>query len=209
MDGNNLFPIFLKINQLNVLVIGGGAIGLEKVKALLNNDAAARITVVATIVSPELKLFLEGYPLVSVYERAFEWGDLNQKDVVISATGLNLLNEELRRVTRERNLLLNVADQPAYCDFYLSSIVQKGNLKVAISTNGKSPTLAKRLKDLLNDVLPDELEDVLLQLNVIRGQLKGSLKDKIHQLNDITRLLAEDYTNYAELQDRYKARQRN
>jgi len=83
-----------------------------------------------------------------------------------------------------------VADQPALCDFYLGSIVQKGNLKLAISTNGKSPTVAKRLRALLSEWLPDELDTVLQQMHRIRHSLQRDFAGKVRQLNRITRVFS-------------------
>jgi siroheme synthase-like protein len=80
-----------------------------------------------------------------------------------------------------------VADTPALCDFYLGSIVQKGDLKIAISTNGKSPTLAKRIRAFLEDVIPADIQTSLEQLESLRKQLKGDFQEKIKQLNEITK----------------------
>jgi len=85
---------------------------------------------------------------------------------------------------------VNVADKPELCDFYLGSVVKKGNLKIAISTNGKSPTIAKRLKEMFNEVLPDQLDELLQNMHIIRNKLNGSFTDKINKLNTITRDLA-------------------
>ena len=79
--------------------------------------------------------------------------------------------------------MLNVADKPDLCDFYLGSIVQKGNLKIGISTNGKSPTMAKRLKEFFNEILPEEIDETLELLQEYRNQLRGDLEHKIKQLN--------------------------
>jgi siroheme synthase-like protein len=84
-------------------------------------------------------------------------------------------------------MLLNIADTPGLCDFYLSSIVQKGDLKIAISTNGKSPTLAKRLKEVFSELFPDELDEVLLNLHTLRDRMKGNLPEKIRKLNELTK----------------------
>ena len=90
--------------------------------------------------------------------------------------------------------LVNVADTPALCDFYLGSIVQKGHLKIAISTNGKSPTAAKRIKQVLQESLPDELDEVLENLNKIRNELKGNFGYKVKKMNAITKVLVEKGT---------------
>jgi uncharacterized membrane protein YfcA len=84
-----------------------------------------------------------------------------------------------------------VADKPELCDFYLGSIVKKGDLKLAISTNGKSPTVAKRLKEVLNESLPDELDATLQQMSALRETLSGDFADKVKQLNSVTSVLVE------------------
>jgi siroheme synthase-like protein len=193
--GNDLFPIFIKLNQVNTLVVGGGNVGLEKITALLSNDPLARVLIVAKEASAALKAYISGFPQVLLEERPFEPSDLNNKHLVICATGEPALNDNIRSIATAHHLLLNIADTPALCDFYLSSIVRKGDLKMAISTNGKSPTLAKRLKEVFTDVLPDELEEVLLQLNDLRSKMKGDLPEKIRKLNDITKILLEAHSD--------------
>src|SRR5690606_31859750 len=113
--------------------------------------------------------------------------DLEDVDLVILATNNEELNQRIRNFARTRNLLINVADKPALCDFYLGSVVRKGNLKVAISTNGKSPTMAKRLKEFFQDLLPEEIDESLELMKAYRDQLKGDFKYKVEQLNAHTR----------------------
>jgi siroheme synthase-like protein len=93
---------------------------------------------------------------------------------------------------KAKGKLINVADKPELCDFYLGSIVTKGNLKLAISTNGKSPTVAKRLKEVFHELLPDELEEVLDNLQQIRNKLKGDFANKVQQLNELTKVLISE-----------------
>src|SRR6185369_2657901 len=97
----------------------------------------------------------------------------------------------IRVLAKQKKLLVNVADNPDLCDFYLGSIVQKGNLKIAISTNGKSPTTAKRIKELLNHHLPEQIDDSIENLYALRKQLNGSFEDKVNKLNEITSVLVE------------------
>ena len=85
-------------------------------------------------------------------------------DIVILATDNPSLHETIKKLAEEKGILVNVADTPDLCDFYLGSIVQKGNLKIAISTNGKSPTAAKRIKEVLHHALPGELDEVIENL---------------------------------------------
>ena len=107
-------------------------------------------------------------------------------DLVISATDIPDLNIEVHRLAKQKGKLINVADTPDLCDFYLASVVKKGDLKVAISSNGKSPTLTKRMREMLTDVLPEEIDDLLQNLAQIRDQLKGDFEEKVNKLNEIT-----------------------
>ncbi|MEO8720953.1 MAG: TSUP family transporter, partial [Ginsengibacter sp.] len=90
---------------------------------------------------------------------------------------------------KEKSKLVNVADRPGLCDFYLGSIVKKGSVKIAISTNGTSPTIAKRLKEVINDFIPDEMENVLQNMHLIRSGMNGDFDDKVKHLDSITKVL--------------------
>ena len=188
-SGNQLFPVFLKLNQLKVLVVGAGNVGLEKLHALLANSPESEIDIVAEAVLPELAEFIKQFPKVKIQQRSFDPKDLEGKDLLILATADNHLNARIRTMARERNLLINVADKPEFCDFYLGSIVKKGDLKIGISTNGKSPTIAKRLKELFQENLPDELDLTLQQMNALRNKLSGDFSQKVIELNKATAVL--------------------
>lgn len=195
-SGNNLFPVFLKLEQLNVLIVGGGLIGLEKITAVFNNSPETKVTLVAKTVLPEIIAFKESHQQLIILEKEFEISDLTDKDIVIAATGDRAVSELIRAEATKRKILINVADTPDLCDFYLGSIVQKGDLKIAISTNGKSPTLAKRLKEIFNEELQAEnIQDLLDSLNKFRNQLKGDFANKVIQLNEATKALLNKKTN--------------
>lgn len=191
MNLNPLFPIFLKANQLKVLIVGGGYVALEKLTALWNNSLEAEVKLVAPEVKKEIKDYLNTDKQIEILERKFEVEDLEGIDWVIIAVGEIGLSEAIRIEAKKKNLLVNVADKPNLCDFYLGSIVTKGNLKLAISTNGKSPTFAKRLKQVLNDSLPENMEESLDNLNRLRENLKGDFQEKVDTLNKITASLVE------------------
>ncbi len=188
--GNRLFPVFLQLEHLRLLIVGGGTVALEKLNAVLNNAPSTCIRIVATAFTPDLIAVVSQHPTISTVEKPYTSGDLFDTDIVIVAVNDMLTAEAIRNDAKARKLLMNVADKPALCDFYLGSIVQKGDLKIAISTNGKSPTIAKRLRETLAGVLPDELEEVLDQMQTIRQQLSGDFKAKVEQLNEITKVLA-------------------
>src|SRR5690554_910041 len=188
---NELFPIFLKLRNFHTLLLGAGNVGLEKLTALVGNDPLANILVVSAEVSPEFQSFASDYPHVHIEKRFFEESDLDGVSLIVLATDSRSLHEYIYELAKERGILLNVADTPDLCDLYLGSIVKKGNLKVAISTNGKSPTFAKRLKEVLNDALPNEIDETLDRLNAVRNSLKGDFSYKVRKLNEITAGLVE------------------
>lgn len=185
---NKLFPVFLKTHQLRVLLIGGGNVALEKLHALLSNSPFTQITLISPEIKNEISLLAKEYN-ISIIQRVFEIADLNSCELVLVAINNKTVSASIHREAKKRKILTNVADTPELCDFYLSSIVQKGNLKIAISTNGQSPTMAKRLKELLNETLPDELDELIEKLHAIRNQLSGDFQHKVKTLNKITETL--------------------
>lgn len=188
-EKNNLYPIFLKLEDLELLLVGAGNVGLEKLQSFLTNSPDARITVVAPGVNKKISALLTQYPNCRIIKRMFEENDLDGKDLVILATDDHALHQQIKLMADSRGILVNVADTPELCDFYLGSIVQKGNLKIAISTNGKSPTLAKRIKEVLYDAIPEEIDELLIHLNKIRSNMKEDFGEKVKILNDLTKSL--------------------
>ena len=183
---NNLFPVFLKVEKLRVLIVGGGNVGSEKLRLLLKSSPVAKVTLIASEISDEITTLSLQFPNVVLVNRAFRPGDLDGENVVIAATENSGLNREILESAHEKNIIVNVADTPELCDFYLGSIVTKGDLKIAISTNGKAPTFAKRLREFLEETLPDDLQKVIDNLSNIRSKLKGDFANKIKVLNEIT-----------------------
>ena len=188
---NQLYPVFLKLEQLELLLVGAGNVGLEKLNSLLSNSPEAKITVVAPFVKDEVKELLQNHPFCILLQRQFEETDLENKNLIILATDDKELHKRIKKLAEQRRIIVNVADTPGLCDFYLGSIVQKGNLKIAISTNGKSPTTAKRIKELLENTMPDEIDELLINLNLIRNKMTGDFADKVRQLNELTKMLTE------------------
>jgi len=186
---NQLYPVFLKLDQFETLIVGAGNVGLEKLQSLLSNSPNAKITVVAPEIKEEVTQLVSEYPYCKLFQRAFEENDLDNKDLVILATKDRWLHEYIRALAKEKGIIVNVADTPDLCDFYLGSIVQKGSLKIAVSTNGLSPTIAKRIKEAINDMIPHEMENVLQDMNIIRQRMNGNFEEKVKQLNGLTRML--------------------
>ncbi|MBO6211830.1 TSUP family transporter [Algoriella sp.] len=188
---NTLFPIFLKTEHLRFLIIGGGNVGLEKASTLLKQNPSAKIKVISTLIKDELKQLSHTHENLQLIEKDFEDSDLQQSDLVIIATDDTELNKMIKIKANAKGILVNAADQPDLCDFYLGSIVNKGHLKIAISTNGKSPVMARRLREYFTAVIPDSIEHNIDELHAIRNQHKGDFNEKLNDLNLLTSSFGE------------------
>ena len=111
--------------------------------------------------------------------------------VVIATTDKPDVNRQIYDDCRKLDKLVNVADNPPLCDFYMGGIVTKGHVKVAISTNGKSPTTAKRLRQFFEEVIPEDISAMVENLNLFRSKLKGDFENKVEQMNLLTETLVE------------------
>jgi len=197
-DQNQLFPIFLKPEKLQFLIVGGGNAASEKLRFLLKSSPIARVRLVAREVSEEILILSASHPNVELVARKFANRDLDTVDISIIATDDKDLNESIRLESKLSGIVTNVADTPALCDFYLGSIVTKGDLKIAISTNGKSPTIAKRIRQVFEEDLPEDLPNLLKNMNLFRKTLKGEFSRKVKVLNQLTEELVRNHEGIKE-----------
>lgn len=186
MERNELYPVFLKVSQLDILIIGGGNVALEKLTFLLKSSPNANVTMVSLMFREETIALAEKYNIPMIVD-GYDAKYLDQKHMVIATTDNVPVNEQVYHDSRERTILANVADNPPFCDFYMGGIVTKGNVKIAISTNGKSPTTAKRLRQFFEDVIPDNIDDLVKNLNEFRKTIKGDFEEKVETLNEFTK----------------------
>lgn len=175
---------------MNVLLVGGGNVGLEKLTFLLKSSPDAKVVVLAPDFLPATVELAKKHH-VEMVSQAYHPDQLKGRHMVIACTDRPEVNQEIYRDCRERSILVNVADNPPFCDFYMGGIVTKGHVKVAISTNGKSPTTAKRLRQFFEEVLPEDIDELVRNLNAYRNGLKGSFQDKVHALNEVTKGLLD------------------
>jgi siroheme synthase-like protein len=189
-ETNNLFPVFLKLEMMSVLIVGGGKVGLEKLQAILTNAPATRIRLVAIDICKEIRQLSDKHATLSLFQKSFAPADVEGADIVFIAIDDKEESSRIRNMAKAAGKLVNVADRPESCDFYMSSIVQKGNLKIAISTNGKSPTIAKRLKEIFQELLPEELDQLLENMHRLRNGLGGNFQHKVDELNKLTSSLS-------------------
>ncbi|OXB05888.1 precorrin-2 dehydrogenase/sirohydrochlorin ferrochelatase family protein [Flavobacterium pectinovorum] len=186
MEQNELYPIFLKLHNLNVLIVGGGNVGLEKLSFLLKSSPNANVEVVAPDFHLEIKVLAENHPSIKLTEAKFKKKMLKKRHMVIACTDDLEVNKRVYDLSRKRYLICNIADTPDLCDYYLGGIVTKGNVKIAISTNGKSPTTAKRLREFFEEVIPEDINQMVENLNEYRKTLKGDFEEKVKRMNEIT-----------------------
>ena len=188
MERNTLYPIFLKCHALEILIVGGGNVAEEKLHFLLKSSPDARVTLVAPMFRDKTRQLavLAGARLVT---SEYHPGYLQDKHLVVATTDRPEVNEKVHRDCRDRSILVNVADHPALCDFYMGGIVTKGHVKIGISTNGKSPTTAKRLRQFFEAVLPDDISRLVENLQAYRQTLQGDFDYKVKRMNRVTRKL--------------------
>lgn len=159
--GTVLYPIFLNLDGKRCVVVGGGAVANRKARKLLQ----ARAEVVA--ISPEVKPELESVA-TEVRRRPYREGDLEGASLVFAATNLREVNAAVTREARGRGIPVNVADEPSEGDFALPSVLRRGQLQVAVSTGGASPTLARRVRNELESAFGSEWAGVVEALGRAR-----------------------------------------
>tara|TARA_R110002049_G_scaffold63677_1_gene169121 strand:+ start:372 stop:953 length:582 start_codon:yes stop_codon:yes gene_type:complete len=190
MERNNLYPIFLKTAQLQILIVGGGNVAEEKLRFLTKSSPDANVTLVAPLFA-EKTLRLAAQFRVIIITDVYHSKYLKAKQMVVAATNDEEVNIQVYKDCRAQHTLVNVADNPPYCDFYMGGIVTKGNVKIGISTNGKSPTTAKRLRQFFEDVIPEDINTMVQNLNRYRKTIKGDFEQKVDQMNQITSTLVD------------------
>ena len=170
----SLFPAFLKLHSRRVLVVGGGSIAAQKIPGLL--EAGAQVHVVSPKLAPQLAEWVRNRE-IDWSPKPFDPGDLDGAFLVIAATSLHDLNAQVYQEADRRNILCNAVDDVDHCHFYYGSIVQRGDLQIAISTNGKSPALAQRLRKELEQQFGPEYEHWLEWLGAARETLRAQSTD--------------------------------
>jgi len=183
---NNLYPIFLKAKALHILIIGGGNVAEEKLHFLLKSSPDAKVTIVSPMLREGTLALAKSFDVELIHD-TYNDSYLKGKHLVIATTDVPDVNVAVYNDCKARHILVNVADNPPYCDFYMGGIVTKGHVKIAISTNGQSPTTAKRLRQFFEDVIPENVDDLVQNLNEFRKTIKGDFEQKVQTLNEFTK----------------------
>ncbi|MEW6187452.1 MAG: bifunctional precorrin-2 dehydrogenase/sirohydrochlorin ferrochelatase [Thermodesulfobacteriota bacterium] len=162
------YPVFLDLQGVSCLVVGGGQVGERKVKTLLS--CGARVFLISRDLTPFLKEEL-GHGRVTLLKGDYDPSCLENIFLVIGATDDTDLNQRIGREARHLGLLCNIVDKPAECNFILPSLVSRGDLTVAVSTAGKSPALARKIREELEEIFPEIYGIYLDLLGKIRQEV--------------------------------------
>jgi len=174
---SSYFPMFLNLENKEVLIVGGGKIAFDKLEKLLN--FTKNITVIATKFSHDMHNMALKNSL-KMQKREYKNGDLKGFDIAIIAVDDINLQKRIWEESRELKTLVNVVDLPEYCDFFFGSFIKEGDLTIAISTSGSSPAVAKYLKKYLKAILPKNLNQFIDEMKNIRNKLpKGKERMEI------------------------------
>jgi len=173
------YPVSLVLADKAVLVVGGGEVATRKVKGLL--DSGARITVVSPQVAPELMQLIEQGVCLWL-EKTYEPTDLEGIKLVFACTSDEELNARISEDATARHLLVNVADRPELCSFYLPSVFRRDKLSVAISTEGSSPAAARRIRKDLEEYLDEEIGLYLQLMQAWRKKVIETLSPEKRRL---------------------------
>jgi precorrin-2 dehydrogenase/sirohydrochlorin ferrochelatase len=172
---NKLFPMFVNLHEKLCVVIGGGTIALRKILGLLECDACVRVISLQAI--PQV-FQLVHEKKVDFVERAYQQGDITGAFLVVAATNDREVNTRISHDCTAQNILCNVVDTPHLCNFYYASTYTRGDLKIAISTNGVAPALARKIKADLAERYPEEFESFLEYLRRIRETVKEKIPEE-------------------------------
>jgi len=198
----NYYPIMLDIRNRRALVLGGERIAAEKANALLG--CGANVTVQWSDFCPELLAMAERDEVSLVY-KTYESGDLARAFVVVATISEPDMIKQVWEETQKRNQLLNVVDVPAYCNYIVPSILRRGQLTVAVSTEGASPSLAKRIRQQLEVQFPSSYATYMQLATVVRTYMRTSglsydVRDNFFSeffTSDILKLLTKGEENRA------------
>lgn len=164
------FPIYLDMSRRRCLVIGGGAVAERKIAALL--ETGAEVTVLAPDVTDAVA-GLSKQNAIRFTARCYEDGDLDGFELAFVATDDPQVNAAVYREGRSRGVWVNSADDPARCDFILSSVLRRGDLTVAVSTGGTSPALARTVREELELYFTQEYESLAKLAAEVREELSN------------------------------------
>lgn len=166
-----MFPMFVKLAGRSVLVVGAGTVGEGKIGSLL--DTGARIRVVALRASKQVRQWAAA-GAITLHQRGFRPADLKKMFLAVAATSSAELNKLIYAEAQRRRVLCNVVDVPELCDFFYPAVLRRGDLQIAISTSGRSPALASRIRQQLEEQFGPEYAGRVAELGRVRREVLAS-----------------------------------
>lgn len=163
------YPLLLNIQGKKCLVVGGGEVALRKAQMLIEHSAVVEI--VSPALCPELNELVKDGAVRAIY-RTYETEDLNDALLVVAATDDPKINEKVAAEARKTGILVNVVDKPGISDFIVPSYFRHGDIIIAVSTSGKSPALARKIRGELERSLKAEYAELAVIANEVRSELK-------------------------------------
>ncbi|WP_418790411.1 precorrin-2 dehydrogenase/sirohydrochlorin ferrochelatase family protein [Phosphitispora sp. TUW77] len=201
----NYYPVYLNLDGKKCLVVGGGKVAERKIRSIL--EAGAR----AYVVSPELTDWLEEAALkgkITAIRRNYTTTDLENAFIVISATDSQVINSRVASECRDRNILVNVVDCPADCNFIVPAVFRQGALSISISTDGKSPMLARRIKEDMETKFGPEYHEFLELMSNLREQIIKKFSDEEQRRDMFKKLVYSDIIQLLKDGQREKVKER-
>ncbi|WP_272699764.1 precorrin-2 dehydrogenase/sirohydrochlorin ferrochelatase family protein [Desulfovibrio sp. Fe33] len=166
------YPIFVNLENKGCLVVGAGEVGKRKIQSLIDSGAGSVTIIDTRDAAPEMAPVV-ALPNVEFHCREFADSDLDGKFLVIACTSSEEVNWRISNLCRDRGILCNIVDQPEKCSFIVPATVKRGDLTVAISTAGRSPAMAKRIRKELQENFGDEYANLLTAMGRIRPLMLG------------------------------------
>jgi precorrin-2 dehydrogenase/sirohydrochlorin ferrochelatase len=195
----HLFPVFVKLKDKLCVIVGGGKVARRKAKSLI--ECGATVNVISPLAEEQIKQWVsEG--LLTWCEKKFSAGDLNKACIAFAATDDSEENKKVVEICNRKGIMVNVVDEPELCDFFVPSVIRRKSLAIAISTEGKSPLFAQRLRKELEQILTDEYGEFLDMLGEQREKVKQAEPDREHRKKIFEALV------YSEILDLLKAGKR-
>jgi precorrin-2 dehydrogenase/sirohydrochlorin ferrochelatase len=183
------YPVFLKLSGRCVVIIGGGGVAVRKAEALLATGANLRI--VAKSFGSGLTTLCKGKN-VELINSAYKKEHLKDATIVIAATNDEQINKQIAEDCRQLKILCNVVDVPELCDFFVPAVVKRGDLQLAISTEGLCPAYAKRLRKKFETIILPIHNDFLTALENARNSAKKKISDEDKRKEFLDRITADE-----------------
>jgi precorrin-2 dehydrogenase / sirohydrochlorin ferrochelatase len=201
------YPVCLvNLEDQHMVLIGGGKVAARKAMALL--EAGAQLTAISPDFVEEFSLLAEKYTALCLVKRPYQDGDLDGAFLAIAATDAPEINRAVWDEARRRGCLVNVVDDPQHCNFIVPAVLQRGEIKIAISTGGASPALARRLKERLDQVVVPEYAGLADLLAELRPELIARYPAGEARLDAALRLVDADLLDVLRQQGRSAAQAR-